>query len=333
MSILQEQPLVSIITPVYNGEKYLVKCIESILAQTYQNWEYIIVNNCSTDRTLEIAESYARRDSRIRIHNNEKFVGVIQNHNIAFRLISPEGKYCKVVQADDWLFSDCLAQMIGVAEANPSVGVVGAYRLDGVTVNLDGLPYPSTVVPGRQICRSTLLGKLYVFGSPTSLLYRSDLIRERKAFFDELSSSVHVDAASCYEVLKDTDFGFVHQVLTCTGRPGSAESPTHRRVNGYIAGELLCLTKYWFFYLDRVEYEQRLEQLLARYYRFLGEAVFQRRDKEFWDYHKNALKTLGFPLSWGRLFKLLLSEARDLLLRVIQTLRRAVGLMYRRDIK
>ena len=57
------EPLVSVATPVYNGERHLAECIESVLAQTYQNWEYIIVNNCSTDRTREIAESYGRRTS------------------------------------------------------------------------------------------------------------------------------------------------------------------------------------------------------------------------------------------------------------------------------
>lgn len=52
------QPQVSVITPVYNGEAYITQCIESILAQTYSNWEYIIVNNQSTDGTLTIAEKY-----------------------------------------------------------------------------------------------------------------------------------------------------------------------------------------------------------------------------------------------------------------------------------
>src|SRR5918997_1875200 len=143
-------PLVSVATPVYNGEKYLAECIESVLAQTYQNWEYVVVNNCSTDRTMEIAQVYARKETRIRIHNNQEFVSALQNHNTAFRQISPASKYCKVVHADDWLFPDCISQMVKVAETHPSVGVVGAYRLDGVRVNLAGLPYPSTVVPGRE---------------------------------------------------------------------------------------------------------------------------------------------------------------------------------------
>src|SRR5690242_20501129 len=58
---LPDKPFVSVLTPVYNGEAYLAECIESVLAQTYPNFEYIIVNNCSKDRTLEIAQSYAKK--------------------------------------------------------------------------------------------------------------------------------------------------------------------------------------------------------------------------------------------------------------------------------
>ena len=77
----QRQPLVTVVTPVYNGEKYLAQSIESVLAQTYQNWEYVIVNNCSTDRSRAIAAHYAAKDSRVRIHDNTQFVGVIANYN------------------------------------------------------------------------------------------------------------------------------------------------------------------------------------------------------------------------------------------------------------
>ena len=90
--ISENCPLVTVLTPVYNGEAYFAECIESVLSQTYQNFEYIIVNNCSTDRSLEIAKTYAARDSRVRIHTNEKFVDVIANHNTAFRLMSPRGQ-------------------------------------------------------------------------------------------------------------------------------------------------------------------------------------------------------------------------------------------------
>src|SRR5919109_2101835 len=93
----RREPLVSVVTPVYNGESHLRECIESVLAQTYQNWDYTIVNNCSTDGTLDIAMEYAARDPRIRIHNNDAFVRVTENHNIAFRQVSPASTYCKLV--------------------------------------------------------------------------------------------------------------------------------------------------------------------------------------------------------------------------------------------
>src|SRR5579872_7007531 len=108
-------PLVSIVTPVYNGEAYLEECIESVLAQTYTNFEYIIVNNCSKDRTGEIAERYALKDPRIRVFHNDKLLPVIANHNHAFSLMSPGSKYCKVVSGDDLIFPDCVMKMVELA--------------------------------------------------------------------------------------------------------------------------------------------------------------------------------------------------------------------------
>ena len=61
-----EAPLVSVVTPFYNTAAWLTECIESVLAQTYHNWEYILVDNCSADGSTEIARRYAKTDSRIR---------------------------------------------------------------------------------------------------------------------------------------------------------------------------------------------------------------------------------------------------------------------------
>ena len=184
-----EQPLVSVLTPVYNGADFLAQCIESVLAQTYQNYEYIIVNNCSNDRTLEIALAYAEKDQRIRVHNNQDFVGVIENHNIAFGLISPAAKYCKVVSADDYIFPDYLSRTIEVAEANPPVGIIGSYQLSGDYIRWQGFDYPGAVFPGRELCRRIFLGgdPTFGFGTPTSLTYRADLVQKEQGI---LSKSV-----------------------------------------------------------------------------------------------------------------------------------------------
>src|ERR1700740_2369874 len=106
------EPFVSVVTPVYNGEAFLAECIESVLAQDYANWEYIIVNNCSTDRSLEVAEHYAALDSRIRVVTNQEFVSCTENHNNAFRQISRQSVYCKVVSADDRLVPEAVVKMV-----------------------------------------------------------------------------------------------------------------------------------------------------------------------------------------------------------------------------
>jgi len=305
------EPLVSVVTPVYNTEKYLAECIESVLAQTYQNWEYVIVNNCSTDRSLEIAQRYVRQDSRIKIHNNAQFLNQMQNWNHALRQISKESKYCKVVHADDWLFPECIYQMVEVAEAHPSVGVVGAYRLDEDEVNLDGIPYPSTVISGRQLCRQTLLkGGLYVFGSPTSLLIRSDLIRKRHDFYNE--ANIHADKEVCFDLLQESDFGFVHQVLTYTRRHNESTTTFIRRFETYRLGNLKALKKYGPVYLNPDEYEERLKNRLNVYYRFLAGKLFELKEKGFWNYHKNELQRLGYPFSLLKLMKAAFLEGLNL---------------------
>jgi glycosyltransferase involved in cell wall biosynthesis len=324
---MHDEPLVSVITPVYNGEDYLAQCIESVLKQTYKNYEYIIANNCSTDRTLDISLDYAQRDSRIRVYTNDQFVGVMENHNIALRRISSGSKYCKVVCADDFIFPDCLARMVELAEANPSVGIVGSYQLSGSgadgrnwCVKWTELPYPSTVTSGREICRYQLLHSVYVFGTPTSTLYRADIVRESGAFYP--TSSPHSDTSACYKYLQDSDFGFVHQVLSYERVHEAAISATSRKLNAYESSWLKDTVEYGPCYLTKGELEGRLKKILAYYYGFLTKNVFQRRDREFWEFHKSRLAECGYPFSGIRLSKGVCLTLLDLLLNPKQTAER-----------
>jgi glycosyltransferase involved in cell wall biosynthesis len=296
-----KEPLVSVVTPVYNTEKYLSECIESVLCQTYQNWEYIIVNNCSTDRTLEIATDYAGKDKRIRVHNNSEFLGILQNSNHAVRQMSPHSEYCKILHADDWLFPDCLRSMVDVAEENPSVGMVASYRLDENEVNLDGLPYPSTVTSGREICRMNLMKGTYLFGSPTSLLIRSGFVRQRKNFYNE--SNIHADKEICFEILKASDFGFVHQVLTFTRRHNESNTARVKRYNSVKIATLLILKQYGPLFLSEDEYQQRMKILMNRYYLFLTELLLNRGGRKQYELHRTELAKMGITLDKFKLIK------------------------------
>jgi glycosyltransferase involved in cell wall biosynthesis len=306
------QPLVSVVTPVYNGGKYLAECIESVLAQTYQNWEYLIVNNCSTDRTLEIAQNYANKDKRIHIHNNKDFLNALQNHNHALRLISPDSKYCKIVHADDFIFPECLIKMVEVAESSQSVGIVGSYMLCNNKVRLDRLPYPGAIISGREICRMTILAGPNVFGSPTSLLIRSDLIRNSETFYNE--SHIYADHEACYAVLQHSDFGFVHQVLTYSRVHNERRTSFANNFNTYISAKVHMTVKYGPLFLNKEDCDQRLNELMKDYYRFLARSLFLLREKEFWEYHKKELNETGYPLNSLKLMKAFFFEFFDIVL-------------------
>jgi glycosyltransferase involved in cell wall biosynthesis len=326
MSALTE-PLVSIVTPVYNGESYLAECIESVLAQTYSSWNYTIVNNRSTDGTLDIAERYASQDQRIRVHTNDKFLDIMANANNAVRQISPDSKYCKNLSADDWMFPECIARMVQVAESSRSVGLVGSYQLSGGGdkwyVRTHGLPYSSTVVSGREIARAHLLGTLDVLGNPTSSLYRSDLIWRTESFYP--NSTPEADLSACFECLKVADFGFVHQVLSYERLHPGQVTTTSKNLNVYFANKISDLRTYGPFFLKPEELERRVNEVTDGYYSFLAFSAIHFRDRAFWTYHKTRLKELGCSLDGVRLAKAISARLLDLALNPKQTSERLLG--------
>lgn len=300
---MNEQPLVSVVTPVYNGADFLAECIESVLGQTYKHFEYIIVNNCSTDRSLDIALDYAKKDSRIQVHTNTKFVGVIANHNIAFNLMSSGAKYCKVVSGDDTIFPDCLTRMVELAESHPSAGLVGSYQQSGRYVRWQGFPYPNPVITGRELCRRIFLegDKSFGFGSPTSLLYRADLVRRTGEFYP--NASPHSDTSACFHVLKDTDFAFVYQLLCWERTHEQTQTSKSADMNRYSSAYLNDVIEYGPSYLNKDEYERVLQKTLDRYHEFLAVSMLKSKGKEFWDYHRSRLNELGYPMRSRLLLK------------------------------
>jgi len=303
---LTPQPLVSVVTPVYNGEPYLEGCIQSVLSQTYQNWEYVIVNNCSTDNSLNIARKYAEKDNRIRIVENTKFLPIIANFNNAVKKISPNSIYCKILHSDDLMFGKCIEKMVTVAESNPSVGIVGSYVLQGDMVVCNGLSYPQTVFSGREVCRRSLNlrstpERIYVFGSPSSLLIKSDLIRNRDPLYNN-KYHMCVDQELCYYLLQHQDFGFVHEILTYSRVHEQSMTTSINKHNREIIEELTLMQDFGIVYFGKKEHEKRFENSLERYYRFLSTSIFLRKDKEFWEFQKKGLDKLGLRLNRVKLF-------------------------------
>ncbi len=332
-------PLVSVLTPVYNGAEYLAECIESVLAQTYPNWDYTIVNNCSTDESLAIARKYAARDPRIRVVTNDRFLRIIENHNRTIRQISLESKYCKFVFGDDWLYPTCIEEMVRIAEENPTVGLVSAFTMDGQAVlNTSpisqnalwrGLPHPSYRVAGRDVCRNELLRDGgYVLGTMTSLLVRSDLIRKRDVFFNE--PHLHADLEACLDVLRESDFGFAQQVLSCS-RPRKESTTTFANsLDVIVLGRFAVFLKYGHVFLDDNERRKRLTEMRRVYYRVLAHNVLRLRPEQYWKYHKDTLAAFGYRIDPLLFARSMAAEVALHLLHPINAFRRAWHWWYRR---
>ncbi len=302
-----EHPLVSIVTPVYNGARFLEACLESSLAQTYPHWEHVIVDNGSTDATPEIVASYARLDGRFRPLRNETTVNALRNHNIAVRHVSPTSTYTKILHADDQLLPACVQKMVELAEAHPRMGMVGAYAHCGSSIVCGGLPTDQSYFAGGDAARRSLLRQAYPFWSPSCLLHRTRTIAERDQFYAE--TDLHADVQAAYEILEQWDFGFVHEPLTVIGthaesRTSTLAKPTKRM----LATNLDLLVSYGPIFLSEEEFREQMRRQLAQYYRELARSALELQSRSFWRLHRQALRNAGHPLRVWRLARSVMRE-------------------------
>ena len=115
----EQKPLVSIISPTYNHEKFIAECINSVLVQTYTNWEMIIVDDGSTDSTYSIACEYSRKDSRIKAFT-QKNIGIFRlGESYNFALTKCSGKYIAILECDDVWLPEKLKIQVDILEQKP----------------------------------------------------------------------------------------------------------------------------------------------------------------------------------------------------------------------
>jgi len=291
------KPFVSVVTCVYNDEPYLEECIRSVLAQTHQDFEYVICNNHSKDRSSEIAADYAAKDSRLRVVSPPTFVPQIRNFNFALGQISTRSKYCKMLHSDDWMYPQCLQQMTEVAETSPKIVLVGAYRLIGDQPDCFGVPVEQSSFPGREAARWQLLGKAFPFGSQSTVMYAAEAIRSRApAFFPENRFFTDVDIA--LRILANGDFGFVHQVLTFSRYQPESITDTASHFNFWPLLQYLMMEQYGRDFLSADEFSRRYDEVVSDMYRGLGEQWLKdkvkfRRKKGFWEFQRQHLGDIG----------------------------------------
>jgi glycosyltransferase involved in cell wall biosynthesis len=118
-------PKVSVVIPAYNCEKYFPEAIESSLNQSFQNFEIIAIDDCSTDGTWNVIQNYAKKDGRVRAYKNEKNLGIAGNRNLGVSLAT--GKYLAWQDADDISLPTRLEKQVRYLETHPKVGIVGGF--------------------------------------------------------------------------------------------------------------------------------------------------------------------------------------------------------------
>lgn len=168
-------PKISIIVPVYKVEQYLPKCIDSILAQTYHDWELLLIDDGSPDNSGHICEEYAQKDERIRVFHKENG-GVSSARNLG--LDNADGDYVMFVDSDDWLSNDCLQVCVYEVEKNK----LDALQFGFISVNEHNekqiVKNPSLILDGEQYIKYNNFNVCVGGG-----LYKRDIIEENKLRF------------------------------------------------------------------------------------------------------------------------------------------------------
>ena len=187
---------VSIIVPMYNAEKFIGKTIESVLSQTYENWEMLIMNDVSTDNSLAVVNEYAKKDDRIKVVNTEKNMGVVKGRNHLIDLAN--GKYIAFLDADDYWHSQKLEKQIQfMKEKNAGISCTEYTRVkeNGGKIN--------EVVIKSEISYTDMLKNNYL--GCLTVMY--DVEKVGKRYFKELEKNE--DYVLWLEIVKDvkTIFG------------------------------------------------------------------------------------------------------------------------------
>lgn len=179
-------PKVSVCIPSYNGQNYIGKAIESVLTQTYADFELIITDDCSTDQSRDVIEGY--KDERIRFIHNERNLGAEANSNKA--ISEARGKYIKLLEHDDYLYPSCLEKQVDILETAENRNVVltccGRDIINKRSRKILQRKFKgkSGRYDGRQIIKRTVRAGTNIIGEPTAVLIRSDILRETGVFDD-----------------------------------------------------------------------------------------------------------------------------------------------------
>lgn len=264
-------PIVSIIVPVYNAEKTLARCVDSILNQTYQDYELLLVNDGSTDSSGGLCDSYAARDQRIRVFHKEN-AGVSNARNLA--LTQARGTYLQFLDSDDWITPEATLSLVRAAEDHQCDLIISDfYRVVGERVSHKGDIDEDSVLTREEYAAHMMENPAdFYYGVLWNKLYRRELVEQYHLRMDP-------------EISWCEDFMFNLEYIRRAERFHALQLPIYYYVKtkGSLASQGLSISKtvkmkltvfeYYHRFFKTVLDEEEYERSRLKVYRFLVDAA------------------------------------------------------------
>jgi|EndMetStandDraft_7_1072992.scaffolds.fasta_scaffold39288_2 glycosyltransferase involved in cell wall biosynthesis len=301
-----DAPLVAIVTPVFNGGKYLVETMECVQALSYPNLVHLVHDNCSADDTASIIDQFRGRRVPVVSKRSAMVVPMAQNWNAAVRAIPEEAAYFWLLCADDLLVPDAIEKAVRVAEGDATVNVVGC-RWTGDSLCGTELAVDKSVFDGKEVMRKYLRRETMVL-SGMNVLYRVRGLDRPSEFYDGTFASFDADAT--LRMLLYGNYGFVHEeLLFWRQHPDSTWSTFGSKHLDYAADWLILLDRYGPYVLGHREYlscrrayrNYLIRRLLVSRWRHgnLEEYSSCMNELDAHDDHVGALDFVGAIVDWG----------------------------------
>ena len=202
-------PKASVLIPVYNGERHLGECLESVLAQDFRDLEILLSDDGSADGSVKIIESYAAHDPRIRWWKNSRNAGLTANTNVCLR--AAHGDYLKFVHQDDLLISpSAIAKLAAELDRNPGVSLAACRQhLTGTGSRPLSFSDRTGIYDGRRMIVASLEQNTNLIGQPTLTMFRR---RQAQRGFDERFTGF-MDFEMWCHLLEQGDFAYLTEEL------------------------------------------------------------------------------------------------------------------------
>lgn len=206
-------PLIAVLTPTYNGGRFLAETMESVQQQDWPNLVHFVLDNCSSDNTAEIVDSYMNRRIPVSYFRNDTVLDQRQNWTKAYRLAPQDAVYVRYLCDDDVISPSSISKMAAIGATHANVGVIGSLHDCAGAVQDFFWPKDQEVFDGRNAMRMALLRQGILM--PVQMMWRKSVTDALDPLFsDAMDGSWDLDTV--FRMLTISDFGFVHESLGFT---------------------------------------------------------------------------------------------------------------------